>query len=63
MSGEQRPEVAAAILDLLSNILGKTPRFGLVTDEGRMAKWPVDVETSRLPHPQLEASAVSDRSP
>jgi predicted aconitase len=51
----------AAILDLLSNIVGKTPRFGLLTDEGRMATWRVDVETSRLPPPQLLGAAIGGR--
>ncbi len=51
----------AAILDLLSNILGKTPRFGLVTDEGRTAKWRVNIETSRLPNPQLLGAAIGGR--
>ena len=30
-------------------MLGKTPLFGLMTDEGRMAKWLVEVKTSKEP--------------
>ena len=36
-------------MDLLSAILGKAPLFGLMTDEGRMAKWLVEVKTSNEP--------------
>jgi predicted aconitase len=43
----------AAIMDLFSNIVGKTPFFGLLTDEGRKAVWLIDVRTSELPNPQL----------
>ncbi|NIN66918.1 MAG: DUF521 domain-containing protein, partial [Anaerolineae bacterium] len=47
-----------AIMDLLSNIVGKTPLTGLLTDEGRRATWLVEVETTRLPHPQLLGAAI-----
>ncbi len=30
-------------------MLGKTPLFGLMTDEGRMAKWLIEVKTSKEP--------------
>jgi len=36
-------------MDLLSAILGKAPLFGLMTDEGRMAKWLVEIKTSQEP--------------
>jgi len=36
-------------MDLLQAILGKAPTFGLMTDEGRMAKWLVEVKTSKEP--------------
>jgi len=45
-------------IDILCNILGKTPRFDLLTDEGRKATWMIDVRTSSLPDPQLLGSAV-----
>ncbi len=51
----------AAILDLFSNILGKTPLAGLLTDEGRRAKWQVELKTTRLPNPQLLGAAVGKR--
>jgi predicted aconitase len=45
-------------MDLLSNIVGKTPLAGLLTDEGRRATWLVEVKTARLPHPQLLGAAI-----
>ena len=36
-------------MDLLSAILGKAPLFGLLTDEGRKAKWLVEIKTSKEP--------------
>ena len=42
-----------AIMDLLSNIVGKTPLTGLLTDEGRRATRLVRIDTAELPHPQL----------
>ncbi len=43
----------AAIMDLFSNIIGKTPYTGFLTDEGRKATWRIEVRTSELPNPQL----------
>lgn len=48
----------AAILDLMSNLVGLTPLFGLLTDEGRRATCDVRIETSRLPHPQLLGAVI-----
>ena len=48
----------AAIMDILSNIAGKTPLAGLLTDEGRRATWRVEVGTSQLPNPQLLGAAI-----
>ncbi len=50
-----------AIMDLLSNIAGKTPYVGLVTDEGRLASWLVEVKTSSLPNPQLLGAAIGQK--
>ncbi len=36
-------------MELLCGLLGKAPLFGLMTDEGRMANWLVDVKTSKEP--------------
>jgi predicted aconitase len=47
-----------AVMDLLCNIIGKTPHFGLLTDEGRQAKWLFVVRTSNLPDPQLLGGAI-----
>jgi predicted aconitase len=50
-----------AIMDLLSNIVGKTPYAGLVTDEGRAATWLIDVQADDLPNPQLLGAAVGKK--
>jgi predicted aconitase len=47
-----------AIMDLLSNIVGKTPLEGLLTDEGRKATWLVEVKTSSLPYPALLGAVI-----
>lgn len=51
----------AVIIDLMSNIIGKTPYTGLLTDEGRKASWLIDVRTSALPHPQLLGGVIGKR--
>jgi hypothetical protein len=48
----------AVIFDLLSNLVGKTPLMGLLTDEGRRATWLAQVQTSQLPPPQLLGGAI-----
>jgi hypothetical protein len=48
----------SAILELLSGVLGKTPYFGLLTDEGRKATWLIEVETTALPEAQVLGSAI-----
>lgn len=48
----------AAIMDILSNIAGRTPLTGFLTDKGRRAAWRVEVKTSRLPSPQLLGAAI-----
>ena len=48
----------SGILELMSNILGYVPEFGLLTDEGRKAKWIIEVKCERLPEPQLLGSAI-----
>ena len=45
----------SGMLDLFGSIVGYVPYFGLVTDEGRKAKWKVIVKTTKKP----EAQAVS----
>jgi predicted aconitase len=51
----------AAGIDLLCNLLGKAPLFGLLTDEGRRASWLVEVRSSELPNAQLLGSAIGQR--
>jgi len=36
-------------MELLCALVGKAPYFGLMTDEGRMAKWLIDVQTTKEP--------------
>ncbi len=48
----------SAIIDLFSGILGKTPEFGFLTDEGRKAKWLVELRTTKLPPAQVLGSAI-----
>lgn len=48
----------SGILELMSNILGYVPEFGLLTDEGRKADWVIDVACEKLPEPQLLGSAI-----
>jgi len=47
-----------AKMDLLCNLVGKTPLTGLLTDEGRRATRLVRVETSELPNPHLLGAAL-----
>jgi predicted aconitase len=37
-------------MDVLCAIAGKVPVFGVLTDEGRKAKWHIDVKLSKEPH-------------
>jgi predicted aconitase len=46
-------------IDMLTALLGKTPEFGLMTEEGRKAKWLIEVkDMPRLPHPEMVGSAI-----
>ena len=48
----------SGIIDLIGSVVGYVPRFGLLTDEGRRAKWIVEVRTSKKPEAQLLGSAI-----
>ena len=48
----------SGIIDLMGSILGYVPEFGLLTDEGRRAKWIVKVQTTKKPEAQLLGSAI-----
>lgn len=50
-----------AILDLLCNIVGKVPLFGLLTHQGRKATWRIDVKTDTLPPPQILGAAIGTK--
>ncbi len=46
-------------IDMLTALLGKAPKFGLLTEEGRKAKWLIEVkDVPRLPHPEMVGSAI-----
>lgn len=48
----------SGIIDLMGAICSFVPRFGLLTDEGRKAKWIVEVHTTKKPEAQLLGSAI-----
>jgi len=48
----------SAGIDLMCDIVGKAPHFGLLTDEGRKATWLVEIKTSTRPNAQLLGSAI-----
>lgn len=48
----------SGIIDLMGSILGYVPKFGLITDEGRKAKWIVEIKTKNKPEAQLLGSAI-----
>ena len=48
----------SGIIDLMGSIVGYVPYFGLLTDEGRRAKWVVRINTEKKPEAQLLGSAI-----
>ena len=48
----------SGMIELFGSIVGFVPKFGLLTDEGRKAKWKVTVNTSKKPIPQILGSAI-----
>lgn len=48
----------SGIIELFGSIAGYVPYFGLLTDEGRMATWIVDIKTTSKPEAQILGSAV-----
>lgn len=48
----------SGMIDIFGSILGYVPEFGLLTDEGRRAKWKVTVTTTKKPLPQILGSAI-----
>lgn len=51
----------SGMLDIFGAIIGKVPKFGLLTDEGRKADFVVEVRTSKLPEAQILGSAIGMR--
>jgi len=48
-------------MDLMCALLGKAPYFGLMTDEGRQAKWLIDVQTSGEPDWGVLGGAIGEK--
>ena len=48
----------SGIIDIMGSIVGYVPEFGLLTDEGRKAKWVVRINTKKKPEAQLLGSAI-----
>ncbi len=48
----------SGMIDIFGSIIGYVPKFGLLTDEGRKAKWKVIVKTTKKPIPQILGSAI-----
>lgn len=48
----------SGILDMFGAILGKTPDFGFITDEGRKADWKIILKTTKKPEAQILGSAI-----
>ena len=48
----------SGMIDLFGSILGYVPEFGLLTDEGRKAKWKVIIKCTKLPEAQILGSAI-----
>lgn len=48
----------SAFIDIFGAILGRVPNFDLLTDEGRQAKWVIEVKTSKKPEAQVLGSAI-----
>lgn len=48
----------SGIIDLMGSVVGYVPSFGLLKDEGRKAKWIVEIKTTSKPEAQLLGSAI-----
>lgn len=48
----------SGIIELFGSIFGKVPEFDLLTDEGRKAKWVVEVRCETKPEAQVLGSAI-----
>ena len=48
----------SGIIELMGSVAGFVPEFGLLTDEGRMATWVIEVKCKEKPEAQLLGSAI-----
>lgn len=48
----------SGVIELFSGIIGKSPKFGFLTDEERKADWIVEIKTTKKPRPQILGSAI-----
>lgn len=48
----------SGMLDIFGALVGRVPKFGLLTDEGRRATWIIEVKTKSLPEAQILGSAI-----
>ena len=48
----------SGIIDIMGSVVGYVPKFGFLTDEGRKAKWIIEIKTTKKPEAQLLGSAV-----
>lgn len=48
----------SGMIDIFGSIIGFVPEFGLLTDEGRRAKWKITVNTTKKPIAQILGSAI-----
>ena len=48
----------SGIIELFGSIAGRVPYFGLLTNEGRIATWIIELKTSKKPEAQLLGSAI-----
>ncbi|MFR9283289.1 MAG: aconitase X [[Clostridium] scindens] len=48
----------SGIIDLMGSVVCYVPHFGLLTDDGRKARWIVEIRTAKKPEAQLLGSAI-----
>lgn len=48
----------SGVIELLCGVVGKVPEFGLITNEGRKAKWLIDIRATSIPNAQVLGSAI-----
>ncbi len=48
----------SGLIEVMGSVAGLVPEFGFLTDEGRLADYIVEIQTSKKPEPQLLGSAI-----